>query len=150
MQMKSFFIEIFDYQHKVNLALLAEIEKHYDALPAKTFPLLCHNLNAHQIWNARINNSTHDGVFDEYSLEKAKAIDMENYKQTVSILDERNLDDIVEYSNSKNDTFTDRIKDILFHVANHHTHHRGQIISDFRASGIQPLVTDYIFQKRLK
>jgi hypothetical protein len=46
--MKSFFKEIFKYHHKVNLEILDEIEKHFDALLAKTFPLFCHNLNAHQ------------------------------------------------------------------------------------------------------
>jgi uncharacterized damage-inducible protein DinB len=46
----------------------------------------------------------------------------------------------MEYINS--------IQQILFHVANHFSHHKGQIISDLRQSGIDPIVIDYIFYKR--
>lgn len=40
------------------------------------------------------------------------------------------------------------IQQILFHIANHFTHHRGQIISDLRQNGIEPRISDYIFYKR--
>ncbi|MBL7865765.1 MAG: damage-inducible protein DinB, partial [Cyclobacteriaceae bacterium] len=57
---------------------------------------------------------------------------------------------VVQYTNTKGQSFSNTVRDILFHVANHTTHHRGQIISDFRQSGIQPLVTDFIFYIRDK
>lgn len=46
--------------------------------------------------------------------------------------------------------FTNTIGDILFHIVNHSTYHRGQIASDFRESDIEPLNTDYIMFKRDK
>ena len=146
--MKSFFKEIFKYHHKVNLALLNEIEKHFNVLPAKTFPLFCHNLNAHQIWNSRITKGSPFGVFDEYPMEKARVVENENFERTIRILDERKMEEVVHYINTKGQSLEDNIRDILFHVGNHHTHHRGQIIADFRASGIPPLVTDYIYQRK--
>jgi uncharacterized damage-inducible protein DinB len=54
----------------------------------------------------------------------------------------------VEYENSEGRTFANDVKDILFHVVNHSTHHRGQIMMDLRASGITPEPLDYIFYKR--
>jgi uncharacterized damage-inducible protein DinB len=44
--------------------------------------------------------------------------------------------------------FTNTIKDILFHIINHSTNHRGQIAVDFRNNGLEPLVLDYVFYKR--
>ena len=37
---------------------------------------------------------------------------------------------------------------MLFHFVNHSTYHRGQIASNLKEHGIEPLVTDYIFYKR--
>ncbi len=54
----------------------------------------------------------------------------------------------VEYENSEGRTFANDVKDILFHVVNHSTHHRGQIMMDLRVSGIAPEPLDYIFYKR--
>jgi len=146
--MKSFFTEIFKYHHKVNLEILDEIEKHFDALLAKTFLLFCHNLNAPQIWNLRITENSSFGIFDEYPLEKARLVENENFERTIRILDKRKLEEVIHYINTKGESLEDNIRDILFHVGNHHTHHRGQIIADFRASGIPPLVTDYICQRK--
>ncbi|QLH28398.1 MAG: hypothetical protein HWD63_02710 [Candidatus Parvibacillus calidus] len=39
------------------------------------------------------------------------------------------------------------MKDIIFHIINHSTYHRGQIAMEFRQSGLEPLNTDYIFYK---
>jgi len=77
-----------------------------------------------------------------------KNIDKSNYEQTLLILDDFDLNTPIEYTNSKGDTFSNNIRDIYFHVINHSTHHRGQIASEFRQYGINPLVSDYIFYKR--
>ena len=57
-----------------------------------------------------------------------------------------------EYSrpitNSKGETFSNKIKDILFHIINHSTYHRAQIATDLKQNGIEPINTDYIFYKR--
>ncbi|NNG11293.1 MAG: damage-inducible protein DinB, partial [Arenibacter sp.] len=40
------------------------------------------------------------------------------------------------------------ITDMLFHIINHSTHHRGQISVDLRNNAIEPPVLDYAFYKR--
>ena len=111
-------------------------------------PLFSHSINAHQIWNARITGKEELGVHQVHSLHKCARLDNENYLDTLKILEERELEDHIAYSNSKGVKFNNSIRDVLFHIANHFSHHKGQIISDLRQSGIEPIVTDYIFYKR--
>jgi uncharacterized damage-inducible protein DinB len=54
----------------------------------------------------------------------------------------------VSYTNSKGETWTNTVEDILTHVVIHSAYHRGQIASDVRASGGVPAYTDYIHAVR--
>lgn len=92
--------------------------------------------------------TTSIGVHDLHTLTECKNMDKENYEDTMKVLETADLGKVIDYKNSKGDAFSNTVQDILFHVVNHTTHHRGQIVSDFRQSGIAPLVTDYIFFKR--
>lgn len=146
--MKAFFKEIFEYNHYFNQKLIAELTQYKDQLPERTYPLFCHNLNAHQIWNARLLFTTPFGVNQVYSCEKAKQIDTINLENSLKIINDLDMDTKITYTNPKNETFVNTVQDILFHTINHHTHHKGQIISDFRQAGIEPIMVDYIFLKR--
>lgn len=54
----------------------------------------------------------------------------------------------IGYKTSKGDAFQNTVKDILFHIINHSTYHRGQIAANCKEYGIEPLMSDYIFYKR--
>lgn len=146
--MKLFFKDIFEYHHFFNQKLIAVFIEHEEALTQRTIPLFSHCLNAHQIWNSRILKTDSFGVNQIHPLQDFKVIDSNNYSNTLKIIDTFDFDEIISYKNSKGDVFSNLVKDILFHTANHHTHHKGQLISDLRQQGIEPLVTDYIFYKR--
>lgn len=146
--MKAFFKDIFEYHHHFNQKLIEELREHESNLPQRTVPLFSHAINAQQIWNARIMGKEELGVHEVHLFEACRRLDRGNFQETVQILDERELDEIIIYKNSKGIEFSNSIQQILFHVANHFSHHKGQIISDFRQSGIEPIVTDYIFYKR--
>ena len=146
--MISFFKEIFEYHHHFNQKLSEEVEKHIGDLPNRSHPLFCHILNAHEIWNARIMGENAVSVNDLHGFEKCRMMDTLNFKKTLNILENNDLNKIISYKNSKGEPFSNSIRNILFHVSNHSTHHKGQIISDFRQKGINPIVTDYLFYKR--
>lgn len=146
--MNIFFKDIFQYQHHFNQQLGEVLEQYNQSLTARTVPLFSHMLNAHQIWNARISGMEPFGVNDIHDLADCSSIDQDNFNKTMQILETQDLSIEVSYSNSKGQSFVNTIQEILFHVSNHHTHHRGQIISDLRMKGISPPVTDYIFYKR--
>lgn len=147
--MNSFFKQIFEYHHHFNQKLIGEIKNHFNKLPERSFPLFCHVLNAHQIWNARILGHVPSVTVHQVNpIDSCSSMDKDNYVNTLKILDTIALDKVITYKTSKGDEYSNTVQDILFHVGNHSTHHKAQIISDFRQSGIAPLVTDYIFYKR--
>ena len=75
-------------------------------------------------------------------------IDKANYENSLLILDKFDLNEVMNYKTSNGLAFNNSIHDTLLHVINHSTYHRGQIASDFRQNGLEPLVSDYIFYKR--
>jgi len=148
MEMKEFFKDIFEYHNHFNQKLIEQLIENGNSLSVRTIPLLSHSINTQQIWNARITNKKKLEFHAEHSLQECKRIDSENYKETLEILKNHELTENILYSNSKGIEFNNTIQQILFHIANHFSHHKGQIISDLRQNGIIPIVTDYIFYKR--
>jgi len=147
--MKEFFQDIFEYHHHFNQKLADLLIQHSAKISKRTIPLFSHNINAHLIWNARILNTEPEvGVHYTHSLEKCKSLDDTNYEDTLRILEQCQLYENIAYQNSKGKQFKNSIQQILFHIANHFTHHKGQIILDLRQKRIEPIITDYIFYKR--
>ncbi len=54
----------------------------------------------------------------------------------------------VDYVNSKGESYTSSVEDILTHVVFHGAYHRGQIAASMRESGFEPAYTDYIHAVR--
>ena len=146
--MKAFFKDIFEYHHHFNQQLVDLLIREQERISARTTPLFSHVINAHQIWNARIVPEKPLGVHELHSLETCKAYDQSKHLRTLQIIADADLSKTITYRNSSGSEFENTIQEILFHVSNHTTHHRGQIISDLRQQGIEPIVTDYIFYKR--
>ncbi|EKB48271.1 DinB family protein [Cecembia lonarensis] len=147
--MKPFIKELFEYSHHFNQKLADVFNSNQDKTSEKAVKLYNHILNAHQIWNNRIDpKQTTFGVWELHAVQDLKSIDKTNYEQTLQILDTFDLNETINYANSKGQTFSNGIRDILFHVINHSTYHRGQIATEFKQNGLDPLVTDYIFYKR--
>lgn len=54
------------------------------------------------------------------------------------------LAESVSYMNSKGESWSNSVHDILTHVVMHSAYHRGQIAAEMRAAGKQPAYTDFI------
>ncbi len=146
--MKAFFKDIFEYHHFYNQKLIDVFLEHSNKIYDRTVPLFSHCLNAHQIWNSRILNTKALDVFELHKLDTFKSIDLSNYNDSLKIIDTFDFDETLVYKNSKGTVYENKVKDILFHITNHFTHHKGQLISDLRQHGIEPVITDYILYKR--
>lgn len=147
--MKSFFRDKFEYSQHCNQQLIAVLNDNSDVFEGKIKILASHSLNAHHIWNHRINFiSPTLSVWQELKLNQLQQIDIENFEQSIQIINEKKLDEQISYKNSKGQAYTNTVADILFHIVNHTTYHRGQLISLLKNEGVPPLVTDYIFYKR--
>jgi len=147
--MKTFFIELLEYTYHFNEKVLDAIIGDDITSPEKALQLINHTINAQEIWNARIEeryNTTE--VWDTRLPDRLKAINQANYENSVRIVNEVDFDKRIKYTNSKGMAFENTVRDMLFHIVNHSTYHRGQIASDCKLHGMTPLVTDYIFYKR--
>jgi len=147
--MKTFFKELFDYSHHFNQQLFEVIEHNPDKVSDKTILLFSHLLNAHQIWNNRIEpEQPIYGVWQLHPVQDLQAIDQRNYEKTLQILGKFDLEQVIHYANSKGTVFNNSVRDILFHAVNHSTYHRAQIATEFKQHGLEPLMTDFIMYKR--
>jgi len=147
--MKTFFEELFAYGFHCNQQLASIFERESATIDTKSATLFSHILNAHQIWNNRILGRPMGCTVWETRPETEFAeIDRNNYEVTLTVLDTIDLGNEIAYKTSGGQPFTNSVHDLLFHIVNHSTYHRGQLALLFRQNGIEPLATDYIFYKR--
>lgn len=111
--------------------------------------LLAHVLATEEVWLARIRTGSSDDleIWPDLSLEECEALMAENLDGYRALLHSRSVDelrDTVSYRNSRGTPFDTPVVDILLHVALHGSHHRGQIAREIRASGSEPVNTDYM------
>ncbi|WP_343487069.1 DinB family protein [Allomuricauda sp. d1] len=147
--MKALFNQLYDYNFYCNRQLIEQCGE-LAAIPENTARLFNHILNAHHLWNSRIlNRPAEYGVWQEHPLADWQDIHYENQRTSFEII--TNTDDFekrIDYETTEGRVYASELKDILFHVINHSTHHRGQILMDFRNNGIEPNPFDYIHYKR--
>jgi uncharacterized damage-inducible protein DinB len=146
--MKLFFKELFDYNLQSNQSFIAHLLSHADHLSLKIIELQSHIINAHQVWNSRLLNKPSFGVWEIHPVTALQNLDKENYQHSIAIIEEIDLNQIFNYTNTKGQPFSNTVRDILFHVINHSTYHRAQIATECKQNGIQPLPSDFILFKR--
>ena len=147
--MKSFFKELFEYTFHFNEMVIDSLIKINEDIPEKALQLINHTINAQEIWNSRIEEkSPAIDVWEMRQLDTLKEINKRNYQNSLYIIDSFDFERKIKYTNSKGQTFENTIRDMLFHIINHSTYHRGQIATYCKLDNITPLVTDYIFYKR--
>ncbi len=147
--MKDFFKELFEYSYSFNEKLGNIYHEMPDNIPEKAIQLYNHILNAHQVWNNRIESwQTPYGVWEIHPPALYLPINKTNYEQSLTLLEKHDLMSVINYSNTSGKVFSNTVRDILFHIINHSTYHRAQIATLFRQSGLTPLTSDFIFFKR--
>jgi uncharacterized damage-inducible protein DinB len=145
--MKAFFKEIFEFTYTFNNKVIEALMANDSA--QKAVLLISHTVNSQEIWNARIENiQIERDVWGIRPLDELRITNEANYKKSLYLIENCNFEEKIRYINIKGIAFENSVRDILFHVVNHSTYHRGQIATDFKLNDITPLVTDYIFYKR--
>lgn len=121
-----------------------------DKVPEKSVELFNHILTVHHMWNARIMNKAPDYTISQiHEIKDWADIHYENQRSSFEITS--NAEDFekrIDYENSEGRLFISNLQDILFHIINHSTHHRGQISMNLRQNGIEPIPFDYVNYKR--
>lgn len=147
--MKEHYTRLFEYNLWVNNKFSETLRVNpFDN--QKILKLASHIANAQIIWLSRLKKeeATVD-VWEEHDMKKAlELLDSSSQEWLDYIYSKGNLEESVNYKNSKGNEYESRVEDILMQVVNHGTHHRGQIASLLRAEDIDPPASDFIFYAR--
>ncbi|MCG2419425.1 damage-inducible protein DinB [Aequorivita sp. F47161] len=147
--MKTFFKDKFEYTHHCNQQLIEVLLKNPKLYKSEISALMSHTLNAHHIWNHRIFGVAPAlQVWQELELNYLQKINTENYEHSVELIRQKDLNEKIDYANSNGFQFKNTVNQMLFHIINHTTYHRAQLVSLLKTHGMQPINTDYIFYKR--
>ena len=118
---------------------------------------LSHMLDAESIWWQRIKLAEHVEVpsvkFERNTDELIKELlrSSQQWNEWVHDANEPNLTHVIAYYNLKKEHFKQVINEILMHLFNHQTYHRGQIVTMLRQLGVDKIPsTDFITFTRKK
>ncbi|MEX6690121.1 DinB family protein [Danxiaibacter flavus] len=145
--MKEYFLRMFQYDYNSNLQILHTILNSDNN--KKVLSLMAHLLGAQQVWLHRCKRETGGVIWPEWEAEQIALAIEENFVQWKTFIESSQPGDfekMIDYKNSRGESFSNRLVDILTQVTNHGTHHRAQIGQLLKFDGVQKLpVTDYIF-----
>ena len=147
-------MDIVDYLHRLfayddwaNREVLSSLRTAPNP-PPQSLKLTAHILSAEGLWLARLKQQKPAlSVWPELVLAQCKAeADMlgASWRSYLEECREADLSHQIRYVNSKGETWSSQVNDVLLHVITHSAYHRGQIASDMRAAGLTPAYTDFI------
>ena len=116
----------------------------------RALEILAHNQVAKRVWLDRIQGvagAEKTEWFPRWSVDECRQRERENderWAAFLATLDEPGLDRDVTYKSSEGIGYTSTIEEILTHVVNHGTYHRGQIARLVSECAGKRAATDYI------
>lgn len=139
--------EFLNYTKKADEIIIKALAEISFSIPEAN-TLLSHVLSAQHIWAKRILGEKPDyAVWEVFKPDDFETVYQMNMSLLENILTAKVLTQEVNYQNSKG-SFSNTIEEILMHVCNHGTYHRGQLAKMLKQAGYAPPVTDYIMLKR--
>lgn len=147
--MKKQLIRLFEYNFWANQKF-AEVLVTNEFKHPKILRFISHTANAQLIWFDRVNGKASDTpVWIEYPISEAIDLLINNSKAWLRYLNEQeDFARVITYTDSIGDSHRTALSDIIIHVANHGTHHRGQIALLLREEGIAPPASDFMYFTR--
>jgi len=140
----------FAYNAWANTEVLATIRKNRGS--ERSVQLMSHILAAERVWLERLKQEPQSvPVWPKPDLGQCEADAADLARSWHDYLDLITAGDVsleISYKNSKGESWSSTILDILTHVVMHSAYHRGQIASHMSEKGQTPAYTDYIHAVR--
>jgi uncharacterized damage-inducible protein DinB len=151
--MKRFFIEYFQYNDWANEQIINAL-KSTQSLPPKCLQLISHIISSQDVWLERIagNHDWNIELWDSYSLIECSLLSEQSSQKWMNLIRksrEKDFDNIVSYKNTKGNSYETLMREIVAHVLNHSSYHRGQINQLLVDNRLNPAPVDYIFYSRI-
>ena len=137
----------FAFDAWANRAVLAAIRE-AGGENGRSLQLMAHILAAERVWLERLKQVPQSvRVWPEADLERCEVESERLSREWHEYLELATAGDIsqtISYKNTKGESWTSAIIDVLTHVVMHSAYHRGQIASHMRSIGQTPAYTDFI------
>jgi uncharacterized damage-inducible protein DinB len=140
--MKEHYLQLFSYEDWAMQKIISILQECQDSEAIQMFQ---HILLARELWHNRVANTNNPFRFDGKSLRECVESYNRNQTEWMSFLE--NVDDFdvaVNYKTTENTDKSTKLKNILTHVVNHSTYHRGQITNILKGK-TKLASTDFIF-----
>ena len=135
-------VRLFQYDDWANRE---ELRRLRESSNPQALRLFAHIIGTEWVWYARLRSEPpREAVWPEISLDGCEqSLDLIGsfWAEFIAGAD---MNAAVSYTNSKGESHTSRVDDVLAHVVLHGAYHRGQIATVLRQGGEEPAYTDYI------
>ena len=143
----SHFRRLLSYDDWANREVIAGLNK-IELPPPKSVKLLAHIAACERLWLGRMKYEHQPlPIWPDFTVRESAAEIAAMPARWHDFLDHLPAEGLaagISYKNSKGQSWTSSIQDILMHVVMHSAYHRGQIATDMRDSGHEPAYTDFI------
>lgn len=150
-RMKQFFINWYRYNAWANRRVVACLQQQ-QVSDEKILTIMGHLLAANFIWLHRIKGLPNSELklWGNYSLPELAHLTEEADRQwTEFIQSQTDFNRVLKYKNYVGDYFENNVEQIMIHLVNHGSYHRGQVALLLRQKGFEPVNTDYITYDRV-
>lgn len=149
------FKRLFEYQAWANSTIatyLSEVSMN-EKPSQRALELLSHSVLAEEVWYGRVaQKNVPTSVWETLEVEKliSKIEGMnQRWNSLLSTMNEDSLNKIILYTNLQGKSFETSVGDIMTHVVNHASYHRGQAILNLKDQYGKVPSTDFIAFARL-
>ncbi len=146
--MKKYFIDLLRYNDWANSRILITLEES-EVNDSDILQLYSHTLSAQIIWLNRIKDIPVSPfpVWETYNLRELRSMTEESSRNWMSFVQahpNQTFEEMINYQSTEGKKYENTLRQIIAHVVNHSTYHRGQLAIRLKEKGIQPPSTDYI------
>jgi uncharacterized damage-inducible protein DinB len=148
--MKDFFLKWYQYNAWANHRVIGCLEQQA-VTDEKILSIFGHCMAANFIWLNRICGlpKSEYELWGNYDLTTLKKMVDDADNQWMQFLNtQTDFDRILKYQNYVGNYFENSVEQIMIHLVNHGTYHRGQVAMLLRQKGYEPVNTDYITYDR--
>ncbi|HUA20986.1 MAG TPA: DinB family protein [Bryobacteraceae bacterium] len=124
-----------------------ELARDFKTADKSVLETLVHVFAADRIWLARVQGTTRASFIDPQDrdlavLNKQWPALQQSWKQYTASLGDQDVLKVISYQDTKGNPYQQPLWQILLHLVNHGTHHRGQVSGFLRSMGHTPPVLD--------
>lgn len=150
--MKQYILKLYQYNAWANRRVIGCLERQA-VTDEKILSIFAHCVAANFIWYNRfmgLPKSDYKLWGGNYSIVEMKQMVEEAARIWLEFIESNNsFDRVLKYHNYVGDYYENNIQDIMIHLVNHGSYHRGQVAVLLRERGYDPINTDLITYDRV-